>query len=103
MDTQEIVKKTEEFNAKYQVLMEELLKTQNTDVIGASIVVGMRHLIQCMMLINFKKGGYLTLEEQQEVIDVVVKHVENQSYPVCLQQVEAAVPGWLDKTKRMKN
>ena len=90
-------KKMEELNLKFQNILGGILETHDASTIMQSILVMMGVLIQTIMLINFKKGGYLTNVEQEEIVNSIVHTLVKKTYSQCIDQTNELHPEWFEK------
>ena len=89
--------KVEELNLEFQNFLGKVLETQDADILGQSVLLMMGQLIQTIMLINFRKGGYLTRVEQGEIVDSIVQMLLKQTYSTVVEQVSQTHGEWFDK------
>ena len=94
-----IENKIEELNLEFQSYMGRVLETTDVEVITQSILVMMGQLIQTIMLINFRKDGYLTDVEQGEVVNMIVHYLLKKTYSMTVEQVNETHPEWFEKKK----
>ena len=95
--SKEAEKKVEEFNEEFQNLLGKILETHDTSILMQSVMVMMGQLIQTIMLINFKCGGYLTSVEQGEILDTMVHMLLKKTYSTVVEQVNETHAEWFDK------
>ena len=88
-----------EFNDKWQELLGTLLETHSADIISKGVLVVLGQLLQTIMLINFKKEGYMTNVEQYEIVDMIVHHMRREVYPMVVEEVSRTHPEWFEKNK----
>ena len=90
-------KKMEELNLEFQGMLGKILETHDVVMIMQSILVLMGVLIQTIMLINFKKGGYLTNVEQEEIVNSIVHTLVKKTYSQCVDQTNELHAEWFEK------
>jgi len=91
--------KVTELENKAEVLLSEIMTTNDADIIMPSLLLIMGALLQVIMLINFKQGGYLTNVEQGEIIDDIIKRVSRKVYPMAVEGVQEFHQEWFEKKK----
>ena len=90
-------KKMEELNLEFQDMIGKILETHDVSTIMQSILVMMGILIQTIMLINFKKGGYLTILKQEEIVNSIVHTLVKKTYSQCIDQTNELHPEWFKR------
>ena len=92
-------KRMEKLNLEFQDMIGKILETHDVSTIMQSILVMMGILIQTIMLINFKKGGYLTILKQEEIVNSIVHTLVKKTYSQCVDQTHELYPAWFEETK----
>lgn len=87
----------DELNSEFQTVLEKALETHDVEIIGRFVMLMMGHVLQTIMLINFRKAGYLTNVEQGEIVDDIVHKMLRATYPKCVDQVNELHAEWFEK------